>query len=270
MRLHICYTSRKTSHLSSITLFSQDTDWRIAQNRSFAISCNKSLSLLASLSRFLALLSLSGSLLPPRYFVSLFVTSRSLCRTHFMFPPSLSVCFFSVSLPIPVLFLSHSPSRSSTDVVREFCCARVVLVKVDRQGQENSVATGWQHQGKAADAFGANYLRETLARMADICLGRGRGSNRRLVGRGGGEGQRQGRGARTDTAARGTVTTWTAPTGMAMAAIGIITAAIGTVIAAIRKTKTALRGLPTGTIATVITADLVSSKGSRYILSNDI
>ena len=43
-----------------------------------------------------------------------------------------------------------------------------------------------------------------------------------------------------------------------------------TVIAAIRKTKTALGALPTGTIATGITAVLVSIKGRRYILSNDI
>ena len=182
------------SHLSSITLFLQDAEWRIAQNLYFAIPCNKCLSFgfflslsNSSLSAWLCRsLSLSCARAPSVFVSLVLLLSHSFCRTHFMFPPSLSVCFFSVSLPIPVLFLSHSPSRSSTDVVREFCCARVVLVKVDRQGQENSVATGWQHQGKAADAFGANYLRETLARMADICLGRGRGSNRRLVGRDGG------------------------------------------------------------------------------------
>ena len=57
---------------------------------------------------------------------------------------------------------------------------------------------------------------------------------------------------------------------MPIAVIGIVTDAIGTVIAAIRKTKTVLGALPTGTIATGITAVLVSIKGSRYILSNDI
>ena len=57
---------------------------------------------------------------------------------------------------------------------------------------------------------------------------------------------------------------------MTMAAIGKITATIETAIAAIRKTKAALGALPTGTIATGITAVLVSIKGSRYILSNDI
>ena len=57
-------------------------------------------------------------------------------------------------------------------------------------------------------------------------------------------------GARTATAARGTVTTLAAPTGMAMAAIGIVTVAIGTNIAAIRKGKTVLRALLTRTIAT--------------------
>ena len=55
-----------------------------------------------------------------------------------------------------------------------------------------------------------------------------------------------------------------------MAAIGIVTAAIWTVIVVIRKAKTALGALATGTIATGITAVLVSIKGSRYILSNDI
>ena len=77
-------------------------------------------------------------------------------------------------------------------------------------------------------------------------------------------------GTRTATAARGTVTTWTAPMGMAMAAIGIVTAAIWTVIAAIRKAKTALGALPTGTIATGTTNVLVSIKRGRYILSNDM
>ena len=57
---------------------------------------------------------------------------------------------------------------------------------------------------------------------------------------------------------------------MTMAAIGIVTAAIGIVVAAIRKAKTALGALSTGTIATGITAVLVSIKGSQYILSNDI
>ena len=45
---------------------------------------------------------------------------------------------------------------------------------------------------------------------------------------------------------------------------------MGTVVAAIREAKTALEALPTGTLATGITAVLVSIKGSRYILSNDI
>ena len=52
--------------------------------------------------------------------------------------------------------------------------------------------------------------------------------------------------------------------------IGIVTTTIGTVVAAIKKAKTALGVLPTGTIATEIAAVLVSIKGSRYILSNDI
>ena len=121
------------------------------------------------------------------------------------------------------------------------------IVKVDRQGQGNSVAGRRQHQGKAASASSADYHRRTIARIADICLGRGRGSNRRLVGRG--EGGQQG-GAGTATAARGTVTICTAPTGMTMAAIGIVTIAIGTSVAAIREAKTALGALPTGTIAT--------------------
>ena len=74
----------------------------------------------------------------------------------------------------------------------------------------------------------------------------------------------------TATAARGTVTTWTARTGMSMAAIGIVTAVIETVVAAIRKAKTTLGALLTGIIATGITPVLVSIKGSQYILSNDI
>ena len=57
---------------------------------------------------------------------------------------------------------------------------------------------------------------------------------------------------------------------MAMTSIGIVTAAIGTVVAAIRKTKTALGTLLTGTIATGITAVLVSINESQYVISNDI
>ena len=77
-------------------------------------------------------------------------------------------------------------------------------------------------------------------------------------------------GARTATAARGTVTMWTAPMGMVMAAIGIVTAATGIVVAAMRKAKTALEAFPIGIIATGIVAVLMSIKGSRYIFSNDI
>ena len=136
---HICHTSRKMSHLSSITLFLQDAEWRIAENLSFAISCNKSLSFSFFLSRSSSSLSfwLSFSLslsLSPSVFVSLFLLlSRSFSQTHFMFPPSLFVRFLSHSLLSPSVtyfpllsFVSLSLSHSSTNIVRELRCARVV------------------------------------------------------------------------------------------------------------------------------------------------
>ena len=102
VRLHICHTSCKTSHLSSITLFSQDAEWRIAQNCSFAISCNKSLSFGFSPSLSSSSLSVWLSLAPSAFLSLFLLLSRSFCRTHFMFPPSLFVCFFLF------LFQSHS------------------------------------------------------------------------------------------------------------------------------------------------------------------
>ena len=134
------------------------------------------------------------------------------------------------------------------------------IVKVDRQGQRNSVAAGRQDQGKAAGASGVNYHHGTIAGMADICLGRGPGSSGRLVGKG--ERQRQSGGARIATTARGTVTTLTATTGMDMVATGMVTAAIGTVVVALRTAKAALGMVPTGTIAMGIAAVLVPNKGN--------
>ena len=60
------------------------------------------------------------------------------------------------------------------------------IAKADKQGQRNFVAAGRQHQGKAVGASSVDYHHGTIAGMADICLGRGRGSRGRLVGQGGG------------------------------------------------------------------------------------
>ena len=106
------------------------------------------LSLSASFSHFLALLSRSGSLsfslsLSPSVFVSLFLLlSRSFCRTHFMFPPSLFVCFLFLSKSHSLFFsfffwhllsssffsfLFHSPNRllilCASCAAREFCAS---------------------------------------------------------------------------------------------------------------------------------------------------
>ena len=68
-------------------------------------------------------------------------------------------------------------------------------MKVDRQGQGNSVIVGRQHQRKDAGASRIDYHHRTIAGMADICLGQGRRSSGGLVGRGEGGWQRQGGGS---------------------------------------------------------------------------
>ena len=105
-------------------------------------------SLLASFSRFLTLLSRPGALSlslarAPSVFVSLFLLlSCAFCRTHFMFPPSLFVCFLflpkSHSLFFSFFFchllsssffsfLFHSPDclliLCANCAAREFCAS---------------------------------------------------------------------------------------------------------------------------------------------------
>ena len=69
------------------------------------------------------------------------------------------------------------------------------IAKADRQGQRNFVVAGRQHQGKAAGASGVDYHHRTIAGVAVICLGRGRGPRGTLVGRGGGSQQSSGEGS---------------------------------------------------------------------------
>ena len=69
------------------------------------------------------------------------------------------------------------------------------IAKSDRQGQQNFVAAGRQHQGKAAGAYGVDYHHRTIAGMTGICLGRGSGFGGRLVGWGGGPQQSAGEGS---------------------------------------------------------------------------
>ena len=98
-------------------------------------------------------------------------------------------------------------------------------------------------------------LRRTIAGIAGICLGQAVGPAGGLSG--------GGRGGQAAMTARGTVKTWTAATGMAMAPTGMVTAAIGSAVATIGKAKAATGAVPTGTIATGMVADLVPIKGSR-------
>ena len=144
---HICHTSRKMSHLSSITLILQDVEWRVAQNLSFAISCNKSLSfgffLSLSNSSLLFCLSLSPSRARVLGICVFFVT-KSFLLPNSLHVSSLSFCPFSVSLPISLSafpfchllsssffsFLFHSPTclltLCASCAARELRCTQVV------------------------------------------------------------------------------------------------------------------------------------------------
>ena len=146
---HICHTSCKMSHLSSITLFLQDSEWRNVQHLSFAISCNKSLS-------FGFFLSLSSASLSSRSIclsvclsvcfslacslgicVSLFVTKLFL-QSNSLHVSSFSFCLFSVSLSTSVsafpfchllsssFFLFLFYSHTHLLILCASCCARVV------------------------------------------------------------------------------------------------------------------------------------------------
>ena len=114
-------------------------------------------------------------------------------------------------------------------------------------------------------ASGVDFRHRTIAGMACICLGQGRGSSWGLLsGRGAASpGLGAERGAKTATTVRGTVTMWTAATGMAMAATGMVTAAIGFAVAAMGMAKAATGAIPTGTITTGMEANLVPIRGSR-------
>ena len=93
---HIYHFSRKMSYLSSITLFLQAEEWRIAQqNLSFAISCNKCLS-------FGFFLSLSNSSLSAWRALSLSLSlarALSICVSFFV----TKLCLLSNSLHVSSL-----------------------------------------------------------------------------------------------------------------------------------------------------------------------
>ena len=137
MRLHIllfCHTSRKTSHLCTATLFSQDAKYNAnsqskltRENRSgfaltMALTTNISLStslsrtlLLCFLSRSLALsislhysLSLSRALYPTHFIPPLYLSSF-LCMSFSLFSLSFSPSFF---LPLFSLFLPPTLTHS--------------------------------------------------------------------------------------------------------------------------------------------------------------